>query len=458
LAGLLELIRSRDPAKASQAVQNVASKLTYTPDDPEAIAALQGAGSVLEPIDRAFTAAGDWAGENTAEATGSPLLGALARTAPEVLPFDRILGALSKGAKAVRMADGGGAPGGFPTAEGLEVAAPNRRDINAVRVQLQTRMDDAKARNAALRAKMEELENEPRALWDADALAALSEQRSIASSDYYSAQNQLTGTYRDDLPHHPSLDLSTEATDARRIEQGYTQPLYHGTGENRDVRYIDLERLGSRSGGNSASKGFWAAEEPSTADAYAAKNAQGLQGQNLSDMEDALMSGEVRPSEVPGDVWDLADLPGFDESLGRTGGVVLPLWGRPGKNLIHDFGEEGADYGAGMLSKVIDNAWKEGYDSVQFRNIRDDPASSLFFDTNMGNEGTGLQGTHWVFNPANTPRGKFAAFDPELKGANDLSAFNKRKPNVLDALKRDAKGASINSILNYLLQQQQQER
>jgi len=51
--------------------------------------------------------------------------------------------------------------------------------------------------------------------------------------------------------------------------------------------------------------------------------------------------------------------------LGETGGVVYPMWSRPGKTYVHDFGPEGEVYGGGVLSKIVQKSYKEGRISFQ---------------------------------------------------------------------------------------------
>lgn len=446
LMGLLELVRTGNAGKASERVRKTAEALAYTPTDPEAIAALQGAGNALGPVADALDAAGTWAGENTASATGSPLLGSLAKLAPDVIPIDRIVSVLARAARGAgrgvspvlaRMAGDGSASGGaVPTSEGIEVGVPTNRDMAAMRAAIDKRIADIKKEGA----------NE----WDEVRYDAL-------KAEMESLTRQREATYDiEGVQPHPNLDMSDEAIAKRREEQGYI-PIFHGTGENRALSRVDLAQAGSRSGGNSARLGFWASEEPQTANAYAAMRAASMGRRNSRDFADAAMSGEVDPPTVPSDVWELGDVaPAIQDSLGATGGVVYPMYARPGKTYTHDFGPEGGVYGGGLLSKVIQKAWDEGYDSVNFKNIMDDPASPLYQDMLLQDPDLAdTMANHWVFKNPNQLRGRDAAFDPELINDDALNSFTKRQPNIMSALRGDARSAALNSIFSYLLAQRE---
>jgi hypothetical protein len=475
LMGLFELARTGNAGKASARVQKTAEKLAYTPDDPQAIAMLQGAGNALGPVADALDAAGTWAGENTASATGSPLLGSLAKLAPDVIPLDRIVSVLARAAKGAspvlaRMA----ADGGMPSAEGIEVGVPNRREMAQVRAASAKNLeaDYEAARQAWIKAR--DVERDLREHWETTQgrgpIGLFEYPQEVEDAAFVTNQAYQRAMQADEalrrgfptdpvgtpaLPPAPDLDLSEAARTARRDAE-YT-PVYHGTGEGRDVGAFSLRQAGSRSGGNSARLGIWSAETPNTSNAYAFHRARDIPRSEGQKFYEAIEEGSETELDIPGNVAEYIDIPGVSESLGATGGVSMPLYLRKGKTFVHDFGDEGARYGGGLLSKIIEKAWGDGYDTVEFRNIIDDPASELSQQLSPmeGLQDAAMQSTHYVARDPSQYRTPWADYDPELKHLPDLNALKGRQPNIMAALQGDARSAALNSIFSYLLAQRE---
>jgi hypothetical protein len=114
LGGLYELLRTRDPKKAAEAVESMQESMTYIPRTEQGVKSLQGAAGALETLG----APAAYVGEKTLGATGSPL----AATAAEVVldPLNLLGSAVvAKGTKSA--------------VKGLKGAAERATDVDAIK-------------------------------------------------------------------------------------------------------------------------------------------------------------------------------------------------------------------------------------------------------------------------------------------------------------------------------------
>jgi hypothetical protein len=114
LGGLYELIKTRDPKKAAEAVESMQESMTYIPRTEQGVKSLQGAAGALETLG----APAAYVGEKTLGATGSPL----AATAAEVVldPLNLLGSAVvAKGTKSA--------------VKGLKGAAERATDVDAIK-------------------------------------------------------------------------------------------------------------------------------------------------------------------------------------------------------------------------------------------------------------------------------------------------------------------------------------
>ena len=92
LTGIGSAIYNQDVGQAVQDMEAVQEKFGYQPQTLEGQAIAAGLGAAGEAWEAPFNAAGEW----VTDTTGSPLLGAAVRTAPEALGFG-IAGRVAKG-------------------------------------------------------------------------------------------------------------------------------------------------------------------------------------------------------------------------------------------------------------------------------------------------------------------------------------------------------------------------
>lgn len=85
IGGLLELLASRDPAAAAEAVRRIGEDLTYEPRTVEGNAGLAGLGAVFQPVNEVIEAPGKYVG-NTSPMAGAAVTSLLSGA----LPFKRV--------------------------------------------------------------------------------------------------------------------------------------------------------------------------------------------------------------------------------------------------------------------------------------------------------------------------------------------------------------------------------
>jgi hypothetical protein len=201
-----------------------------------------------------------------------------------------------------------------------------------------------------------------------------------------------------------------QASRMARADEMFPASGYHGT--DSDISAFDLNRGGHATGANSAKQGVWIANDSRVADSYANHAAidakisrivdQAHQAEKRGDYDE--YERLIIEAEDKEQAWQYG---GADaRNLGQN---TMPLRMR-GNFFEYDAGGEAYFALEDEVNDVIENARKQGYDGVTFKNLDDSAGwSDMPADHTV------------VFDPSNI-RSTNAAFDPDQKDSSNLLA------------------------------------
>jgi hypothetical protein len=203
------------------------------------------------------------------------------------------------------------------------------------------------------------------------------------------------------------LPMDTPSRMARAKQMGFDtdRVAFHGT--NREFTEFLNSMRGSSTNAGSAQRAHWLTSSPETASGYADLSTKRKYHQTLSDWQMAIDQQD----------FDLADkliaqAKQLDTAGSMSGQRILPLVKRGNYYVVNADGKTWGELEDGGLSAIIDKAEANGFDGVEFRNLRDDAVKF----------GSGKPSTHWaIFDPSNI-RSVHAAFDPAQSGSAKLLA------------------------------------